>query len=161
MQKRIVLLCTLVLTFLFIPILDLMLFRSVGDEKVHLSQAIEMAREGHWFVQSLNGDPNYYKGPLYYQLIQIGLLVFGNSPLAGLYMNLIGAVLMSCSLILLFRQQFPNWTHSQILFAALAPNLTVASLAFISSSQMEFLLISFYTSAMAPSDIPLWKIRPQ
>jgi 4-amino-4-deoxy-L-arabinose transferase-like glycosyltransferase len=58
-----------------------------GDEKVYVSQAIEMAEHGRWFVQTLQGVPDYYKGPLHYILLRIGMLVFGWNPWAVLYMN--------------------------------------------------------------------------
>ena len=75
------------------PILDQRVLRMAGDEKVYVTQSVEMAREGRWFVQTLAGEPSYFKGPLHYVLTRVGLGVFGNRLLAGTWMNLALALL--------------------------------------------------------------------
>jgi len=77
----------LILTLVYAPFFGHRMIRMAGDEKVYVSQAIEMAQHGNWFIQRLQGVPDYYKGPLHYILLRIGMMVFGWNPWAVLYMN--------------------------------------------------------------------------
>jgi 4-amino-4-deoxy-L-arabinose transferase-like glycosyltransferase len=94
----------LIVTATYAPFLGHRVIRMAGDEKVYVSQAIEMAQNRHWFLQSLMGVPDYYKGPLHYILIRIGMLIFGWSTWAVLYMNYLIVFGGACALGALVRK---------------------------------------------------------
>jgi 4-amino-4-deoxy-L-arabinose transferase-like glycosyltransferase len=77
------------LALIYLPFLGLRGIRMAGDEKVYISQALEMEKAGTWFVQTLNGAPDYYKGPFHFLAVRFGFMIFGHSLWAGLFMNLI------------------------------------------------------------------------
>jgi 4-amino-4-deoxy-L-arabinose transferase-like glycosyltransferase len=75
------------LGLVYLPFMGLRGLRMAGDEKVYLSQALEMERSGSWFVQTLHDSPDYYKGPFHFVAVRLGFLIFGHSLWAGLYIN--------------------------------------------------------------------------
>src|SRR3989338_7031520 len=79
----------------YLPFLGDRVVRPAWDDKVYVSQAVEMAQNGHWFLQTLGGEPNYYKGPIHYILLRIGIAIFGLSMWATVYMSLILVILGS------------------------------------------------------------------
>jgi 4-amino-4-deoxy-L-arabinose transferase-like glycosyltransferase len=86
-NRRWILWLFLIVTMTYVPFMGHRVIRMAGDEKVYVSQAIEMAQKGHWFLQSLQGAPDYYKGPLHYLLLRFGMMLFGWNTWAVLYMN--------------------------------------------------------------------------
>ena len=144
----------LILTLIvaWVPWMGSRLIRTTGDEKVYLAQALEMAQGGDWFVQILAGVPNYYKGPLHYILVRLGLKIFGLNLWAALYMNLIFCLIGAVALAELVREAFPqkkNWAFYSGAF--LAFNLGVYGHFF--SSQMEVELVGIFTL----SYLALWR----
>src|SRR5271169_1005332 len=98
----------LIITFTYVPFLGYRIVRTAGDEKVYVSEALEMAAHGNWFVQRLQDQPDYYKGPLHYILVRIGLIVFGHSPWAALYMNYLLLIVGALSIAALVRKYCPK-----------------------------------------------------
>ena len=45
------------LLLIYVPFLGNRVVRPAGDDKVYVSQAVEMARSGHWFLQTLANVP--------------------------------------------------------------------------------------------------------
>lgn len=90
------------------PFMGHRIMRVAGDDKVYVSQAVEMARDGRWFIQTLQDVPDYYKGPLHYLLLRLGMGVFGYSMWATLYMNLLFALLGGLSIAALFKRHRPE-----------------------------------------------------
>ncbi|OFZ18916.1 MAG: hypothetical protein A2X94_13250 [Bdellovibrionales bacterium GWB1_55_8] len=131
----------------YAPFLGSRFVRTAGDEKVYVSQAVEMARDGHWFVQTLQDSPDYYKGPLHYVLLRIGMGTFGNSPWAILYMNLVFLVLGGWALGALVRRRFPDWPEGA-LFLGSAFALSVGVYSHAYASQMEIELAGLFALAL-------------
>ncbi|MBI3542401.1 MAG: glycosyltransferase family 39 protein, partial [Deltaproteobacteria bacterium] len=129
-----------------VPFLDVRVLRMAGDEKVYVSQSVEMARAGHWFVQTLADEPSYFKGPLHYVLTRLGMLFFGNHLLAGTWMNGLLALLAGLAIHQLGRKRW-NDKAGLLLGAATALNVGVFSHAV--TSQMEVELVAFYAFAIA------------
>jgi 4-amino-4-deoxy-L-arabinose transferase-like glycosyltransferase len=94
----------LIVTMTYVPFIGHRVIRMAGDEKVYVSQAIEMAQNGHWFLQTLQGVPDYYKGPLHYLLLRIGMILFGWNTWAVLYMNYLIVFGGACALGALIRK---------------------------------------------------------
>ncbi|MDQ7042383.1 MAG: hypothetical protein Q9M34_02520, partial [Sulfurimonas sp.] len=57
---------------------------TTGDQKTYIAQALEMHRDGHWFMQTLFNEPDYYKGPLHFILLRIGFILFGTHSMFAL-----------------------------------------------------------------------------
>ncbi len=125
-----------------LPFLNIRVLRMAGDEKVYISTAIEMQRAGNWFVHILAGDHNYFKGPFHFILIRIGMLIFGNSLIAGLWMNLIFAIVIGLIMFIFAKRYFDE---NKALLFALACSLNVGLFSHALASQMEVELIFFYT----------------
>ncbi len=134
----------------YLPVMLRLPLRSTGDEKVYIAQAIEMAQNGTWYRQSLFGDANYYKGPMYYLLMRIGMLLFGaTAPLAITYMNLLAFMLAAVALWQLVRRFDGGSDRATDL---LVPGLVVfagGSYAHALAGQMEAMLIATYAVFMA------------
>src|SRR5687768_16262232 len=92
---------------LFAPFMGFRVLRTAGDDKVYVAQALEMARDGHWFVQTLADRPDYYKGPLHLALVRVGHLIFGQSMWATLWMNLALLIVGSIALGSAMKRLFP------------------------------------------------------
>lgn len=120
----------------YVPFLGDRLVRPAGDDKVYVSQAIEMAERGAWFTQTLGGEPNYYKGPLHYILLRLGMIVFGDSMWATVWMNLFLLLIASVLLGRIVQRNmrdFPGWPF----FAGLAFALNAGIYSHVFASQME------------------------
>lgn len=142
----------IVISLAYLPFLNFRVLRMAGDEKVYVSQAIEMAREGRWFVQTLADQPDYYKGPLHYILIRVGLILFGTNLLAVTWMNWFFALLGGIAFYFL-GAQWKNPKTGFLLGILSALNIGVFSHAF--ASQMEVELTGLYAIATAMLGLPL------
>ncbi|MBI2605653.1 MAG: glycosyltransferase family 39 protein [Deltaproteobacteria bacterium] len=127
-----------------VPFLNLRMLRMAGDEKVYVSQAIEMARDGRWFAQTLAGEPSYFKGPLHYVLVRIGMMIFGDKLIAGLWMNALFAVVVALALYRLGREYL---REDRAVLLALIGALNVGVFSHALASQMEVELCAFYALA--------------
>ncbi len=134
------------------PFLGTRFIRTAGDEKVYISQALEMARDGRWFVQTLMDVPDYYKGPLHFLLLRLGFLIFGLSSWAVLYMNLLLVFAGALAVGKLVERRLPPGDQASSarsetglpLFAASFFALSVGIYAHMFASQMEVELASFF-----------------
>lgn len=132
----------------YVPFLDNRMVRTAGDDKVYVSQAIEMAQNGSWFLQTLGGEPNYYKGPMHYLFLRVGMLVFGNSMWATVWMNLFLVLIASVLIGRIVQRNmagFPGWPF----FAGMAFAVNAGIYSHVFASQMEvetacFLVIALY-----------------
>ncbi len=128
---------------LYVPFLGEPVLRTTGDEKVYIAQALEMKARGSWFLQTLAEQPNYFKGPLHYILIRMGVALFGEHSLwAVLWMNAVGlggiAFLLTRTLKHIWPQQFMPFIFG--LGLILSPGV----FAHMFASQMEIELITIY-----------------
>lgn len=127
----------------YAPFMGSRFIRTAGDEKVYVSQAVEMERAGHWFVQSLQDEPNYYKGPLHYVLLRAGFKVFGRTPWATLYMNLGFLIAGALALGAIIRRHYPEWVGGDLwIGSAFALGTGIYAHSF--ASQMEVELASLF-----------------
>jgi 4-amino-4-deoxy-L-arabinose transferase-like glycosyltransferase len=129
----------LLISFILIvyaPFLGSRMLRMAGDEKVYVSQALEMAQHGNWFLQRIHEEANYYKGPLHYLLLRAGFLIFGYTTWATLYMNLGFTLLGGLSLAALIRKHFPRWKGGDV-WAGSAFALCTGIYTHSFASQME------------------------
>lgn len=116
---------------------------TTGDQKTYIAQALEMHRDGHWFMQTLFDKSNYYKGPLHFIFLQIGFYIFGtHSMFALVYMNFFGLILLA---ILLYRFWLESLkSKSWAFFYALSVVLSVGVYSHSFASQMEAELVICY-----------------
>jgi 4-amino-4-deoxy-L-arabinose transferase-like glycosyltransferase len=124
------------IAIVYVPFLGNRVVRSAGDDKVYVSQAVEMARSGSWFLQTLGGEPNYYKGPLHYIFLRIGMIVFGNSMWATVWMNLFLVLIASVLLGKIVQRNmrdFPGWPFFVGMFFATCAGIY----SHVFASQME------------------------
>jgi hypothetical protein len=129
-------LLVLLLVIIYVPFLGHRVVRPAGDDKVYVSQAVEMARNGNWFLQSLANEPNYFKGPLHYILLRIGMILFGFSMWATTYMNLalvIGAAVCVARTVERNMKDFAGWGF----FAGMAFAVNAGIYSHMFASQME------------------------
>lgn len=127
------------------PFMGSRFIRTAGDEKVYVSQALEMERGGRWFVQTLQDEPNYYKGPVHYLLLRVGMLILGRTPWATLYMNLGFMILGALALAAVARRRFPQWADTGgDLWIGTAFAFGVGIYAHSFASQMEVELASLF-----------------
>ncbi len=133
-----------VLFIAYAPFLNLRVLRMAGDEKVYVSQSVEMLREGRWFVQTIADEPNYFKGPLHYWFVNLGQIIFGNQLLAGTWMNFLFALALSFSLFIFSKK---IWDEKDALLLSVAAGLNVGMFSHALASQMEVELCAFYTFA--------------
>jgi 4-amino-4-deoxy-L-arabinose transferase-like glycosyltransferase len=158
-------LLTFILLLIYVPFLGDRVVRPAGDDKVYVSQAIEMAAQGNWFLQTLGGEPNYYKGPMHYIFLRIGMGVFGDSMWATVWMNLVLVILAAIALGAIVQRnmrEFEGW--------AFWTGMTFASCAGIYShvyaSQMEVETAAFFIfglyfldrSGPGKADLKFWLI---
>jgi 4-amino-4-deoxy-L-arabinose transferase-like glycosyltransferase len=119
------------------------MLRTTGDERVYISQALEMKANGYWFTQILGDQNNYYKGPLHYLLLQIGFIFFGeHSMWSLLYMNIIYLCVASYFISALVKKYYGK---KEGIFAGLVFLLSAGVHAHTFSSQMEVEIICFFT----------------
>ncbi len=136
-------LLVIIIVAAFAPFMGSRMSRTAGDDKVYVAQAVEMERDGRWFVQTLSDEPDYRKGAFHYFALRIGFLIFGNSMWATVYMNLILIVLASLALAVLTARHLggdANWGFW--VGTAFALNGGIWSHAF--ASQMEVELASVF-----------------
>lgn len=120
---------------------------TTGDQKTYIAQALEMHRDGHWFIQTLFDESNYYKGPLHFIFLRVGFYLFGiHSMFALVYMNFFGLILLS---ILLYRFLFSSLEDKGwAFFYALSVVLSVGVYSHSFASQMEAELVVCYGIAL-------------
>ncbi|MDF1877465.1 hypothetical protein JHD47_06510 [Sulfurimonas sp. SAG-AH-194-L11] len=129
------------LTYLYF-MLDMYL-PTTGDQKTYIAQALEMHRDGHWFIQTLFNEPDYYKGPLHFILLRVGFILFGtHSMFALVYMNFFGLILLAILLFRFFKTSLNDkgWAF----FYALSVVLSVGVYSHSFASQMEVELVILY-----------------
>jgi 4-amino-4-deoxy-L-arabinose transferase-like glycosyltransferase len=120
----------------YVPFLGNRVVRPAGDDKVYVSQTVEMARAGHWFLQTLANEPNYFKGPAHYILVRIGIILFGFNMWATVWMNLLLTLLGAVCLARVVQKnmkEFPGWGF----FAGMAFALNAGIYSHMFASQME------------------------
>ncbi|CAI6148912.1 MAG: hypothetical protein SPLUMA2_SPLUMAMAG2_01457 [uncultured Sulfurimonas sp.] len=116
---------------------------TTGDQKTYIAQALEMHRDGHWFMQTLFNEPNYYKGPLHFIFLRLGFILFGtHSMFALVYMNFFGLILLSLLLFKFLKTSLDDtgWAF----FYALSVVLSVGVYSHSFASQMESELVILY-----------------
>lgn len=127
----------------YVPFLGSRVVRPAGDDKVYVTQALEMAERGNWFLQTMGGEPNYYKGPLHYLLLRVGIGTFGDSMWATVYMNLvlliIGAICLG-AIVNRHMREFEGWAF----WAAMAFGLNAGIYSHAFASQMEVETAALY-----------------
>ena len=128
---------------IYVPFLGNRVVRSAGDDKVYVSQAIEMAHTGSWFTQSMANEPNYYKGPLHYILLRVGMVVFGDSMWATVYMNLILVILGAIAIGAVIEKNMPEFDGWPF-FGALTFAYCAGIYSHTFASQMEVELAAFF-----------------
>ena len=152
---------TLIVSATYLPFLGFRVLRMAGDEKVYVSQSIEMARAGRWFVQTLADVPDYYKGPLHYLLVRIGMSIFRPHLFSALYMNWLLALAGALAFYFMALRKPVTNSSALLLGAASALNVGVFTHAF--ASQMEVELCAVYTLAIAalgwPAEAQRSKVR--
>ncbi len=120
---------------------------TTGDQKTYMAQALEMHRDGHWFLQTLFDKPDYYKGPLHFLFLELGIVLFGtHSMFTIVYMNFFGLLLL---VILLYRFLLnaindKGWAF----FYALSVVLSIGVYSHSFASQMEAELVIIYGIAL-------------
>ncbi len=122
----------------YMPFMGNRMVRTAGDDKVYVSQAIEMAAHGNWFLQRLANEPNYFKGPLHYILLRVGIFLFDGSMWATVYMNLLFVLLGALSLGALVQRhmrEFNGWAFWT--GGAFALSAGIYSHAFASQMEVE------------------------
>lgn len=116
---------------------------TTGDQKTYIAQALEMHRDGHWFMQTLFNEPDYYKGPLHFIFLRIGFILFGtHSMFALVYMNFFGLLLLAVLLFRFLRTSLDDtgWAF----FYSLSVVLSVGVYSHSFASQMESELVILY-----------------
>ena len=116
---------------------------TTGDQKTYIAQALEMHRDGHWFMQTLFNEPNYYKGPLHFIFLRVGFILFGtHSMFALVYMNFFGLILLAILLFRFLKNSLDDigWAF----FYALSVVLSVGVYSHSFASQMEAELVILY-----------------
>ncbi len=139
-------------TIAYAPFLNLRLLPTAGDEKVYVTQALEMAESGRLCVQTLFGEPNYFKGPFHYLLIQLGLAVFGLKLIALRYMNLLFVIAAGLAVGTLIERYVQPAVHrgrnAPALWGALGTAWCAGAMGHVLASQMEIELLAAYSVAM-------------
>jgi 4-amino-4-deoxy-L-arabinose transferase-like glycosyltransferase len=143
----------LLISLVYLYFMNDMMMRTTGDEKTYVSQALEMERDGSWFVQTWADENDYYKGPLHFILLRIGFMIFGHeSMFATLYMNFFGLIVATLLLHRMFKQQLND--ASWALFYAGSFATSISLYAHMFASQMEAELVILYAIAL----YLLWKL---
>lgn len=132
-----------IIGLIYIPFLGNRFIRTAGDEKVYINQSLEMARDGNWFVQTLNDVPDYYKGPLHYIFLRLGKLFLGLSPWSLFYMNLIAVTVGAWALASVVARRFPSWRGGPLFIGAFFAS-TFGIYAHVYASQMEIELAAMF-----------------
>lgn len=131
------------LLLVYVPFLGNRVIRTAGDDKVYVTQAVEMAERGNWFLQTMGGEPNYYKGPLHYLFLRVGIGTFGDSMWATVYMNLLLVILGAVALgavVNRHMREFDGWSF----WTGMAFALSVGVYSHVFASQMEVELAALF-----------------
>lgn len=153
------------LLLIYMPFLGNRVVRPAGDDKVYVTQSLEMAERGAWFLQTYGGEPNYYKGPLHYILVRVGMHLFGTSMWATVYMNLILVILGALALGAIVQRnmrEFPGWNFW--VGMAFAVNAGIFSHMFASQMEVEtaslFAIGLYFLDRSGPGkpDLKFWLI---
>ena len=142
-----------VISLVYLYFMNDMMMRTTGDEKTYVAQALEMERDGSWFVQTWADEHDYYKGPLHFILLRVGFMLFGHeSMFATLYMNFFGLIIATLLLYRMVKEQLddPSWA----LFYAGSFATSITLYAHMFASQMEAELVVVYAIAL----YFLWKL---
>lgn len=145
------LLLVLLILAAYAPFFGTRYARTAGDDKVYVAQALEMERDGRFFVQTLADQPDYRKGPFHYLALRLGMKVFGRNMWATIYMNLVMVVLGALAVAQLAGRHLggdPGWAFWS--GAAFALNAGIYSHVF--ASQMEVELASVFALALLALD---------
>lgn len=131
------------LTVSLVPLffLNTRLVRMAGDEKVYVAQAIEMARRGTWFFQSLAEIPYYYKGPFHYWFVLAGFKLFGLQLISSVYMHWL---LLAIAAPMLYRTLARRYDSDKALLVTAMAISNVGLLSHAFASQMEVEVSVFY-----------------
>jgi 4-amino-4-deoxy-L-arabinose transferase-like glycosyltransferase len=125
-----------VILLVYVPFLGNRVVRPAGDDKVYVSQAVEMAAQGNWFLHTLGGEPDYYKGPLHYLFLRAGMILFGDSMWATVYMNLLLVILGAMALGAIVHRhmrEFDGWA----VWTGMAFAVSAGIYSHVFASQME------------------------
>lgn len=133
----------LCLSITYLPFMSGRVTRTAGDEKVYVSQAVEMARHGSWFLQTYADKPNYYKGPFHYIALRAGIAMFGQNMLATVYMNYVILLIAACLLARLLLRLIPNRPGFAV-WASIGFATCADLYAHAFASQMEVELAGFF-----------------
>jgi len=121
---------------------------TTGDQKTYIAQALEMQRDGHWFMQTLFDEPDYYKGPLHFIFMKIGFYLFGtHSIFATLYMNFIGLIVATLLLYNFLEKELHDKAWG--FFYASSFSLSIGLYSHSFASQMEAELVIFYAGTLS------------
>ena len=132
-----------IISLVYLYFMQEMYLPTTGDQKTYMAQALEMHRDGHWFMQTLFNESDYYKGPLHFIFLRIGFFIFGtNSMFAIVYMNFLGLILLSILLykFLLSSLSDKGWAF----FYSISVVLSVGVYSHSFASQMEAELVICY-----------------
>jgi hypothetical protein len=154
-----------ILLLAYVPFLGARVVRPAGDDKVYVTQAVEMASQGNWFLQTMGGEPNYYKGPLHYIFLRAGMILFGDSMWATTYMNLVLVILGAIAagaVVHRNMREFDGWGF----WAAMAFGLSAGIYSHVFASQMEVEMAAFFAiglylldrSGPGKPDLKFWLI---
>lgn len=131
------------LLIIYVPFMNSRVVRPAGDDKVYVSQAIEMAEAGNWFLQRLGNEGNYYKGPLHYILLRVGMALFGFKMWVTIYMNLILVILGALaigSIVHRNMREYEGWAF----WAGFAFAVNAGIFSHVFASQMEVETAAFF-----------------
>ncbi|MEA1919092.1 MAG: glycosyltransferase family 39 protein [Campylobacterota bacterium] len=143
----------LLIALVYLYFMNDMMLRTTGDEKTYISQALEMQRDGSWFLQTWADESDYYKGPLHFILLRVGFMLFGQeSMFATLYMNFFGLIVATLLLHRMLKEHLndPSWA----LFYAGSFATSIGLYAHMFASQMEAELVILYAMTL----YLLWKL---
>lgn len=154
-----------ILLLIYVPFLGDRVIRPAGDDKVYVSQAIEMASQGNWFMQTLGGQPDYYKGPMHYIFLRLGIGVFGDSMWATVWMNLVLVILAAIALGAIVQRnmrEFEGWPF----WTGMAFATCAGIYSHVYASQMEVETAAFFIfglyfldrSGPGKADLKFWLI---
>jgi 4-amino-4-deoxy-L-arabinose transferase-like glycosyltransferase len=153
------------LLLIYVPFLGNRVIRTAGDDKVYVSQAVEMAAQGSWFMQTLGNEPNYYKGPMHYIFLRMGMGVFGDSMWATVWMNLVLVILAAIAIGAIVHRnmrEFEGWGF----WAGVAFAVNAGIFSHMFASQMELEMAAFFVfglyfldrSGPGIADLKFWVI---
>jgi 4-amino-4-deoxy-L-arabinose transferase-like glycosyltransferase len=123
----------------YLPFFPFRLVRFAGDEKVYAQQLLEMSDAGRWFVQTLFGEPSYYKGPLFYLLTRVSTSVLGMHAFSVLFWNWASITIAALAVFRILDRRLKN--RNVAISTALWLISAIGVYSYTFSTQMEALLI--------------------